>query len=289
MVLEKFAKHFTTPLQNRQPLISIVTVVYNGASLIEETLRSAVSQTWKSMELVIVDGGSTDDTLERVKQFNPFIGSLVSERDKGIYDAMNKGIALARGEWIYFLNAGDAFYNDRVLETIFGNPIAEDTELLYARVQTRNEPTGVDYLNGSRIGFRDFYFRYPICHQATFTRKRAFQRLGTYNLRYRLAADLDWFMRFFKYSEERALYLDMTVAYYDVTGASYQKRMQGYREFLHMAGKQLPLHVVLAGYLLYPFIYIKQKLIRLVSNQPWFKAYRKRKFAGRSLVKADSA
>ena len=101
------------------PLISLITVCFNAEGLINDTLQSAINQTYKNIELVIIDGGSKDNTVAEVKKYETYIGTLISEPDKGIYDAMNKGIKAAKGEWFYFLNAGDAFYNDTVLEDVF--------------------------------------------------------------------------------------------------------------------------------------------------------------------------
>ena len=93
------------------PTLSIITVCYNAAPYITATLESAFTQSFQDFELIIVDGKSSDNTLVLLKPFQSKISLIVSEKDHGIYDAMNKGVALARGEWIYFLNAGDAFYH----------------------------------------------------------------------------------------------------------------------------------------------------------------------------------
>jgi glycosyltransferase involved in cell wall biosynthesis len=266
-----------------QPLISLVTVVFNGEKLIADTLRSAVEQTYVPIELVIVDGGSTDKTVDVARQFQSHIGTLVSEHDKGIYDAMNKGVQASAGEWIYFLNAGDSFYDTKVLEDIFTPNRLDNVDLIYARVQTRNEPSGVDYITGEPTTFNDFFSRYPVCHQATFTRKAAFEQIGPYDIRYRLAADTEWFARFFKLQPERALFVDRVVAYYDIQGTTYHKRMQGYREYLHFGRKHFPFWVSLKNQLNYPLLWMKVKLIRMFQHASWFRAYRKMKFRNMSI------
>lgn len=264
-----------------RPLVSLITVCYNAGDLIQATLQSAINQTYKNIELVIIDGGSRDHTLAEVKKFEPWIGTLISEPDKGIYDAMNKGIKAAKGDWIYFLNAGDAFYDDRVLSDVFEHGQLDGIDLVYAKMQTVNEPTGINYIAGSRVTFKDFYFKYPICHQTTFTRKMAFEYMPMLDTNLRIMADNKWQMEFFSKHENKALFIDRIVAFYDIQGASYHKRMKGYREFLGYINRFLPFHIYLANVLLYPIIWAKVKFIRSFQETAWFKAYRALKFKGK--------
>ncbi len=265
-----------------EPLISLITVVFNGENLIAETLQSAIHQTYKNIELIIVDGASTDNTLNVVKQFQSQIGIVISEKDKGIYDAMNKGIKAAKGEWIYFLNVGDSFYDEQVLEDIFTRINLTNYDFIYAKVQTKNEPTGINYITGEAITFKDFFSRYPICHQATFTRKNAFKKIGLYDTQYRLAADTEWFARFFKLQPNKALFIDRITAFYDIQGTTYHKRMQGYKEYLQFGKEHFPFLISLKNKLFYPLLWMKVKTIRIFQNTALFKAYRKTKFVGKT-------
>lgn len=261
-----------------QPLISIITVVYNGESLLKATLDSAINQTYKNIELVIVDGGSTDNTVAVAKNYSSHIGTLISEKDKGIYDAMNKGIKLAKGEWLYFLNAGDSFYHINVLESIFAKPIPEQVQFLYGKVQTVNEPSGIDYITGEPVAFVDFFYRYPICHQATFTHRKAFETIGNYHIQYKLAADTEWFARLFKKLPENTLFINEIIAFYDIQGATYHKRMQGYQEYLQFGRTLFPWYISVKNTIVYPMLWLKVKLIRLMQQTTAFKYYRKLKF-----------
>ena len=265
--------------QMSSPLISLITVTFNAEKLVADTLKSAIEQSYKNIELIVVDGGSSDKTLENVKQFSAQIGTLISEPDCGIYDAMNKGIKAAKGEWIYFLNAGDSFYNQHVLENIFSHSI-DEYDLIYAKVKTKNEPTGINYITGKSTVFSDFFSRYPICHQATFTRKSVFEKIGFYTIQYKLAADTEWFARFFKTSPTKAIFIDQIVAYYDIQGTTYHKRMDGYKEYLHFGFKHFPWYISLKNYCNYPLLWLKVKLIRMFQNTPIFKTYRRIKFKG---------
>jgi glycosyltransferase involved in cell wall biosynthesis len=105
---------FKTSLKDK-PLITVITVVFNGEQFLEETILSVINQTYGNVEYIIIDGGSTDSTLEIIRKYEHAIDYWVSEKDKGIYDAMNKGIDLATGEWLNFMNADDVFFNHQVL------------------------------------------------------------------------------------------------------------------------------------------------------------------------------
>lgn len=114
-----------------KPLISIVTVVFNGEKTLEKTIQSVLNQTYNNIEYIIIDGGSTDRTLEIIKKYEDKIDYWQSEPDKGIYDAMNKGIGLATGDWINFMNAGDYFYKESVIENVFSNKNYDQFNVLY--------------------------------------------------------------------------------------------------------------------------------------------------------------
>jgi glycosyltransferase involved in cell wall biosynthesis len=264
------------------PLVSLVTVCYNAESLIANTLQSAITQSYQHIELVIVDGLSKDHTVTEAKRFASHIGVLISEKDNGIYDAMNKGILAAKGEWIYFLNAGDSFYDAQVLTDIFTKQNLEGIDFIYGKVQTVNEPTGINYVMGNEVAFKDFYFKYPICHQATFTRKEAFLTHGMFDSRLKLLADNKWQNGYFKYHVAKTKFVNRNIAFYDIQGASYHKRMQGYREFLTYTRKLHPAHIYLVNLLLYPIIWAKVKIIRTCQQTSWFKAYRRLKFSDKT-------
>lgn len=115
------------------PLITVITVVYNGEKHLEETILSVVNQTYENIEYIIVDGGSTDKTLDVIKKYENQIDCWVSESDNGIYDAMNKGLSLASGEWINFMNAGDAFWRPDSISDIFcGRYDLQDSDFIYS-------------------------------------------------------------------------------------------------------------------------------------------------------------
>ena len=178
-----------------KPLVSVITVVYNGAATLETTLLSVIGQSYDRIEYILVDGGSKDGTLDLIDRHKSHIATWVSEPDSGVYDAMNKGIRMAKGEWLFFLGSDDRFQDDDVLTSIFADPSNLEYDLLYG-----------DVTSPSYKGLYDGPFTFEkvlsrnISHQAIFYRRRIFDRVGDYNLRYKMHADWDLNIRCFKNS-----------------------------------------------------------------------------------------
>lgn len=195
------------------PRLTIVIATYNPGGALEETLRSVYSQTFRDFEIVVVDGGSSDGTLEVLWSDGGRIGYWISEPDEGVYDAYNKGIDLARGEWVYFIGAGDVLADDQVLERVFSSSIPGD--LVYADVLLGK---GGERYDG-RFG-RFKLCRRNICHQSIFYRRALFRDLGKFETRYRVQADRAFNMRCFGDRRVRPVYLDMVVAVFQKGGLS---------------------------------------------------------------------
>lgn len=165
------------------PLITVVTVVFNGEQFLEETIRSIICQPYPNIEYIVIDGGSTDGTLEIIRKYEHAIDYWVSENDGGIYDAMNKGIEIAAGQWINFMNAGDAFICD--VGVVHSYDYSK-TPMVYGDAIVKDEDGKTLYKSGREVIAEDFYKSMPICHQAIFFSKR-FIRL--YDNRFRVIAD----------------------------------------------------------------------------------------------------
>jgi glycosyltransferase involved in cell wall biosynthesis len=257
-----------------QPLVSIITVTFNAKKLIADTIESVLAQTWLNYELIVIDGASTDGTLEILRKYESHI-KLLSEPDKGIYDAMNKGISRAKGDWIYFLNAGDRFYDHKVLEDIFSREITGDIEMVYGKVRTMNYPGGIDITIGNEVRMKDFHYRVGLCHQAVFTRASAFTKIGNYNAsRYRIIADQEWFVRFFG-KGLKGLYIDRIIAWYDAIGESSIHRMRSQREHMMMVNENFPGGVRLQNRIRDPFILTKIFLLKHLKDTILYHWYRK--------------
>ncbi len=197
------------------PLFSIITVTYNAADTIATTLKSVGEQTFKLFEYIIIDGASNDGTLEIIQQTeNPTI-ILISEVDKGLYDAMNKGLGLAKGDYVIFLNAGDAFHSSKTLETIADKIMDNDYPgIVYGQTQIVDQ-------SGNRIGDRhltapailtldSFKNGMVVCHQAFIVLRKL---VDNYDTRYKYSADFEWCIRCLQRSH-RNLYIDKIIIDY---------------------------------------------------------------------------
>lgn len=182
------------------PKFSVITVTYNAAAVLEDTIQSVITQTYHHVEYIIVDGGSTDGTLDIVAQYRDRIATVVSEPDKGLYDAMNKGMRLATGDYLCFLNAGDSFHEDDTLQSIahsltgstlpdviYGQTELVDSEGHFVRMRRLSAP---EHLN-----WKSFRQGMLVCHQAFFAKRTLAE---SYDLRYRFSADFDWCIRVMK-------------------------------------------------------------------------------------------
>lgn len=184
------------------PKFSIITVTYNAGAVLEDTIQSVITQTYRNVEYIIVDGGSKDHTLDIINRYREHIHTLVSEPDKGLYDAMNKGIRLATGDYLCFLNAGDELHEDDTLQlmvhsitgtelpdVLYGETAIVDEEGHFLRMRRLSAPEDLNWKS-----FKDGML---VCHQAFFPRRELAE---PYELRYRFSADFDWCIRIMKKS-----------------------------------------------------------------------------------------
>ena len=176
------------------PFISIVTVVFNGAVPLEKTILNIRQQSHTDFEHVIIDGGSTDGTVDVIKKYDDKIAFWVSEKDQGIYDAMNKSLQFAHGKWLIFLNAGDTFYDENSLKSFvdFVDHAKERYDLVFGDVLVVDGDK--EYIRSFKNTF-GFLLRNMICHQCMFYSRGVFEKAGDFNKAYRMTADFDHLMR----------------------------------------------------------------------------------------------
>lgn len=205
-------------------LISIITATYNSETLIADSLKSYKNQTYKYKELILVDGKSTDQTLTILKDYLNDITSLVSEKDKGIYDALNKGINLAKGDIIGILHSDDLFASSDVLEKV-AQKFKSDASLLAVYgdleyVNRSNPNIVIRYWKSGDHSLKEMENGWMPPHPSLFIKKECFSKFGMYNLDYNSAADYDLILRFFYKHQLRIAYLPEVLVKMRVGGLS---------------------------------------------------------------------
>ena len=193
--------------ENRHPhpKFSIVTVTYNAEKVLEDTIQSVIAQTYKGIEYIIVDGASTDGTMSLIQKYRNHIHQVISEPDKGLYDAMNKGLQMATGDYVCFLNAGDTFHADNTLlqmthtlntpqlpDVLYGETAIVDSEGHFLHMRRLSAPEALTW--------KSFKQGMLVCHQAFFAR-RELASTTPYDLQYRFSADFDWCIRIMKQAQ----------------------------------------------------------------------------------------
>ena len=178
-------------------LFSIITVTYNASQWLERTIQSIISQSYPHIEYIIIDGNSTDGTLDLIKKYQSSIAHCVSERDEGLYDAMNKGLKLASGDYVWFINAGDTLYSETTVQDIV-NILNEKflPDIIYGETQIVDSEGNLLSMRRlkapEKLSWKSFCMGMLVCHQS-FLVKRTIAE--SYNLQYRFAADYDWCIR----------------------------------------------------------------------------------------------
>ncbi len=219
-----------------QPKLSIITVNLNNAEGLRKTIESVVSQTFTNYEYIIIDGGSTDGSVEIIKLYADTITYWVSEPDKGIYNAMNKGILQAKGEYCQFLNSGDWLINTKILETVFSN--FPDKDIVYGNLQFPKE----EIITPDKLNF-SFFFESSIAHPATFIRKVLFEKYGFYNEKNQIVSDWEFFILVIFIEKCTFEHINLAISFFDLNGISSNTKMQHIQtsERINVLKKYFPL------------------------------------------------
>ncbi len=217
---------------DKLPKISVITVVYNGQDFLEGTIRSVMNQTYKHIEYLIIDGKSKDKTVDIIKQYDHYISDWITEQDKGLYDAMNKGLKMATGDFVLFMNAGDQFADSTVLETVFSKYDAT-TDVLYGEVMmvdenrqaigTRTEITTRKL--PQQLTWKSMKLGMVVCHQAFIPRRE----LCPFYMVDNLSADIDWVIEILKKSRKN-VNCGIVIADFLVGGVSKQRHRQSLKD-----------------------------------------------------------
>ena len=199
------------------PVLSVIIPTFNSAKLIKICLDSLLSQSFTDFEILIIDGISSDKTIETVKEYRDDRIKIFCEKDLGIYDAMNKGIRLATANWLYFLGSDDELSDKNVFKKVFEDNIdlVEKSDYVYANVLWGAK----EIVYNGRYDLYELY-NDNICHQAVFVRKKVFTSSGLFNLKYKVVADWEFNIRCFLSKDIIVNYLNIIVAKYSLQGTS---------------------------------------------------------------------
>lgn len=221
--------------------VTVITVVWNDVEHIEQTMLSVLSQTYKDIEYIVIDGGSTDGTVDVIRKYADRLAYWCSEKDGGIYPAMNKGVEHATGEWVNFMNSGDAFADDKVLEDIFATTSDNLTNPKKLKTSRPQDLKTLYLIGGNTINFfadgheevhhaepaSAIPTHLPFSHQASFVRREVCK----FDTDYKLAADYALFYRiYYKYGEQSIMVVDREIARYrqeDSTSMHNLKQVKG--------------------------------------------------------------
>jgi len=199
---------------------SIITVCKNSEKTIEKALLSVINQTCKDYEIIIIDGVSDDKTLEILANYRDKIAHLVSEPDEGLYDAMNKGILRASGEYLYFLNSDDILHDKNVLANTEKKLQDKDFDVVYGDICIKNSDTGEISLQKHDKFNKIYLLKNTPCQPGTFYNKNAFEKYGNFDKNYKIVSDHEWFLRVFLKNKPSCFYLGFPVNIFSTGGIS---------------------------------------------------------------------
>lgn len=209
---------------------SIITINYNNRDGLERTIQSVINQTCQDFEYIIIDGGSTDGSVDVIKKYADRIDYWVSEPDKGIYNAMNKGILQAHGEYLNFMNSGDCFYNDEVLGAVNNNFLDDSNVVIYG--------DSYELLNDSNLIYRksfpfwenttDYIYSKGFCHQSSFIKCSYAKKYG-FDEKYKISADYNLFYILYKQALTFT-YIPIIISIFETDGLSIRNKKKAYKE-----------------------------------------------------------
>lgn len=218
-------------MNDHKPLISIITITYNAAGELTPTMKSVKEQSFTDYEHLIIDGASKDNTLDIARTLGGKNLRILSEPDKGLYDAMNKGLRMAKGSYVLFLNAGDSFHSSDTLAA-YGREAARGADIIYADtviVDQERHITGPRHHSAPRVlSFNSFSKGMLVCHQAFMVKKELAPR---YDLNYRFSADYDWTVKCLKRTKPgKCVNLNTVAIDYLSDGLTDKNKLKSLRE-----------------------------------------------------------
>ncbi len=216
---------------------TIITVTYNAGVVLERTIQSIIAQKYENIEYIIVDGCSSDNTIEIIKEYEKYIDKWISEKDSGLYDAMNKGISLASGDWLFFMNAGDVFYCDSTLQTFFNNNKTDDYDIIYGdNFIVNSDFKPVRYFKSGVLNRNTIRKGMPVSHQSIFVR---LEKCPLYDVKLKLKAEYNWLIDIlYNTPEVRIEYINAPVIKYPLGGVGQQRYWENILEYISVVQRR---------------------------------------------------
>ena len=223
--------------QNAQHTVTIITVCYNSASTIEETIKSVLSQDYSNIEYIIIDGNSKDNTLQIIYNYADRISKIVSEPDKGLYDAMNKGINYATGEIIGILNSDDIYHSNTIISEVANEFNVRAIDLLYGNITYfKEEPEKKVRTWIAKPYYNNFFDNGDVApHPSLFVKKHVYEKIGTYFPNFKITSDYEFMMRALKVNKFKSYHLNKFIVNMRMGGEStksFKNIIRGNREIL---------------------------------------------------------
>ena len=259
--------------------ISIITIVLNGESLIEETIQSVLQQKNINLEYIIIDGGSTDETLNKISKYNDKIDLVISEPDEGIYHAINRGISISKYPYVGLIHCGDCFKTD-ALSKVYKAFNSTNADIVYGDIEIKEEKNN-DFIITTHIANHKYLEKkMSIFHPATFVKLSVYKNIGVYNTEYRSAADYEFFLRLFQ-QNFTFVHLPFLAATFRSGGISGKNFKLSLKENYKIRYKHLGLFAAIIYFyktiITYSFFSLRKKIITgLIGGNFYFKIKQRR-------------
>ncbi|QXV67026.1 glycosyltransferase [Mucilaginibacter sp. 21P] len=236
--------------QKVQPTVSIITVCYNSAATIEDSIKSVLSQNYANIEYIIIDGNSKDDTLQIVQRYSDKINVIVSEPDKGLYDAMNKGIKLATGDIIGILNSDDIYCSNTIITEIAQEFVERNVDLLYGNITYFKDDPEIKVRTWlAKPYYGNFFDNGDVApHPSLFVKKHVYDKIGVYFPDFKITSDYEFMMRALKINKYKSYHLNKFIVNMRMGGEStksFKNIVRGNKEIIlswKMNGVKPPLY-----------------------------------------------
>jgi len=249
------------------PKLTIITINRNNAAGLRKTIESVVSQTYTDFEYIVIDGASTDESVSVIKKYVDKIDYWVSEPDKGIFNAMNKGILRANGEYLLFLNSGDWIADSEVINDFIAGNFNVDIISGNTFLWKDNQATYRAAYNQDEIHYGNFY-RGSLLHASSFIKKELFDIYGMYSEHYKIVSDWEFFFKVLILHERDYIHFDRVISYFDLTGISNVDEMRNLQNKERTEVLESTLPLIYKGYKI-----LISKYDELLLHEPEYREY----------------